>query len=124
MLNVATEPGFVMDEAETIWRHLDKLLTGHRLDGRLGSALFDALLGLRVTRPSYVKLTGLDDRTATRDLVGAAALGLLDAIGERRGRYYIAGEPLKQIWGVLRASRRSMADPCPTLMGEIRRHLS
>ncbi|WP_194164923.1 hypothetical protein [Pseudactinotalea sp. HY160] len=52
VLNVATEPGFVIDEAETIWRHLDELPPGNRLDGRLADALFDALLGLRVTRPT------------------------------------------------------------------------
>ena len=74
------------DEADEQWRHIDALLAQHRLPERVGNALFDGLLGLRVTRPTYVKLTGLDDRTATRDLVGAADLGLLEARGERRGR--------------------------------------
>jgi hypothetical protein len=40
------------DEAETQWRKLDELLAGHKLNERVGAALFDALLGLRVTRPS------------------------------------------------------------------------
>ena len=57
------------DEAETQWRMIDELVAAHRLNERVGTALFDALLGLRVTRPSYVKLTELDERTATRDLV-------------------------------------------------------
>lgn len=111
------------DEAEIQWRALDELVARHRLNERIGAALFDALLGLRVTRPSYVKLTELDERTATRDLVGAANLGLLEARGERRGRHYVAGEPLRQIQNELRAQRKPLTDPYPTLLGEVRRAL-
>lgn len=111
------------DEAEIQWRQIDELVAMHRLNERIGAALFDALIGLRVTRPSYVKLTELDERTATRDLVNAANLGLLEARGERRGRHYVAGEPLRQIQTDLRASRKPLDDPYPTLIGEIRRAL-
>jgi Fic family protein len=111
------------DEAEAQWRRIDELLAANKLNERLGPALFDAILGLRVTRPSYVKLTDLDERTATRDLVRAAELGLLDARGERRGRYYVAGEPLRQMQEQLRAERTPLEDPYPTLLGGIRRAL-
>lgn len=109
------------DEAEVQWHKIDELVAQHRLNERLGAALFDAMIGLRVTRPSYVKLTGLDERTATRDLVNAANTGLLDTRGERRGRHYVAGEPLRQIRAELRAARKPLDDPYPTLIGEIRR---
>ncbi|MEO5853034.1 MAG: hypothetical protein ABIQ15_11025 [Nocardioides sp.] len=46
------------EEAETQWAHIDRVIAQHRLPERLGNALFDALLGLRVTRPSYLKLRG------------------------------------------------------------------
>lgn len=111
------------NEAEIQWRKIDELVTQHRLNDRIGAALFDALIGLRVTRPSYVKLTELDERTATRDLVNAAETGLLEARGERRGRHYVAGKPLQQIQAELRAGRKPMADPYPTLIREIRRAL-
>lgn len=111
------------DEAEIQWRRIDELVGQHRLNERLGAALFDALIGLRVTRPSYVKLTELDARTATRDLVNAADTGLLEARGERRGRHYVAGEPLREIQAELRAQRKRLEDPYPTLSGEIRRAL-
>ena len=111
------------DEAETQWRGIDELLASHHLNERVGAARFDTLLGLRVTRPSYVKLTGLDERTATRDLVKAADLGLLEVRGERRGRHYVAGEPLQQMRDQLRATRKPLQDPYPSLMGEIRRAL-
>lgn len=111
------------DEAGIQWRKIDELISEHRLNDRIGAALFDALIGLRVTRPSYVKLTELDERTATRDLVNAANHGLLEARGERRGRHYVAGEPLRQIQAELRAERKPLDDPYPTLIGEIRRAL-
>ena len=111
------------DEAETQWRQIDELLAAHKLNERVGTALFDALLGLRVTRPSYVKLTELDERTATRDLVKAGRARTPRSRGERRGRHYVAGEPLRQIQEQLRADRRPLEDPYPTLTGEIRRAL-
>ncbi len=111
------------DEAETQWRKLDVLLANYKLNDRIEAALFDALIGLRVTRPSYVKLTDLDERTATRDLVKAAEAGLLEARGERRGRHYVAGEPLRLIQEQIRAERGPLTDPYPTLIGEIRRAL-
>lgn len=111
------------DEAETQWREIDELINARRLNDRVGAALFDALLGIRVTRPSYVKLTELDERTATRDLVNLAEVGLLDARGERRGRHYVAGEPLRQIRERLRAERSPLQDPYPNLVGEVRRAL-
>jgi Fic family protein len=108
-------------EAETQWTHIDQLITRHRLPDRLGNALFDALLGLRVTRPSYLKLTDVDERTGTRDLVAAAERGLLEAKGERRGRHYVAGPPLQTIRKQLREARHPLNDPYPTLTTEIRR---
>jgi Fic family protein len=111
------------DEAEIQSHKIDELLASYGLNARIGAALFDTLIGLRVTRPSYVKLTELDERTATRDLVNAANSGLLEARGERRGRHYVAGEPLRQIRDELRTGRKPLDDPYPTLLGEIRRAL-
>ncbi|GAB3738697.1 Fic family protein [Microlunatus parietis] len=111
------------DEAETQLRRVDELVAQHKLNERVGAALFDALLGLRVTRPSYVKLTGLDERTATRDLVNGADAGLLEARGERRGRHYVAGEPLRAIREELRTGRKPLTDPYPALLGQLRRAL-
>lgn len=105
----------------TLWVKFN--LRAHHMQAQTMRRRFDALLGLRVTRPSYVKLTELDERTATRDLGNAAELGLLEARGERRGRRYVAGEPLRQIQERLRAARKPLEDPYPTLLGEIRRAL-
>lgn len=108
-------------EAEQQWDHIDTIVRANKLPERLSTALFDALLGLRVTRPSYLKHAEVDERTATRDLVGASDLGLLAAKGERRGRYYLAGDQLTEIRQQLRSRRTPLIDPYPTLADEIRR---
>ncbi|MGI8869303.1 MAG: Fic family protein [Mycobacteriales bacterium] len=108
-------------DAERQWEHIDTIVGENSLPERLGAALFDALLGLRVTRPSYLKHADVDERTATRDLVRVADLGLLAAKGERRGRHYLAGEPLTAIREELRRGRAPLSDPYPTLAEEIRR---
>ena len=108
-------------EAERQWDHIDAIVGENKLPERLGAALFDALLGLRVTRPSYLKQVDVDERTATRDLVRAADIGLLEAKGERRGRHYLAGGALTAIRDDLRRRRAPLTDPYPTLTDEIRR---
>lgn len=111
-----------MDEAEQQLRLIDALVAEQGLNARLTDALFDATLGLRVTRPAYVKGTGLEERTATRDLMRAAEIGLLDARGERRGRHYVAGEPLRKIRNDARAQRKPLDDPFPNLTAQIHPH--
>ncbi|WP_066902547.1 Fic family protein [Millisia brevis] len=108
-----------IDEAEHQLRLIDALVADSGLNVRLTDALFDATLGLRVTRPAYVKSTGLDERTATRDLVKATDIGFLDARGERRGRHYVAGEPLRKIRSSVRSQRKPLDDPFPSLSAQI-----
>ena len=38
-------------------------------------------------------------------------LGLLEANGERRGRHYVAGVPLREFQDRLRADRRPLENP-------------
>lgn len=107
-------------EAERQWALIDSLVTDHGLPDRASEALFDALLGLRVTRPAYVKRTEVEDRTASRDLGRLVELDLLQPHGQTRGRYYTAGEPLREQILALRRQREPLRDPYPSLMDEIR----
>lgn len=109
------------DEADRIWAGLDAMIARHRLPERVADALFDAALGLRVTRPSYVKRVGVEERTATRDLARLVELGLLSARGERRGRHYVGGSGVLDLRREVRSRRSPVADPYPSLMDEIRR---
>ncbi|MQA35724.1 Fic family protein [Modestobacter roseus] len=108
-------------EAEELWTALDGLVAQHRLPERVSDPLFDAVLGLRVQRATYIKRTELEQRTATRDLAHLAELGLLEPVGQTRGRYYLAGERLRQLRAAARSTRQPLEDPYPGLMDEVRR---
>jgi Fic family protein len=110
-----------VDEAERSWVALDRLMTEHRLPDRVGDPLYDALLGLRVRRPTYVSRAGIEERTATRDLGRLVSVGLLEAVGTTRGRHYVAAESLIELRSRLRSTREPLDDPYPWLPDEIAR---
>ena len=86
-----------VEEADATWIELDQLVTEHDLPERVIDAMFDAVLGYRVRRATYVKRAEVTDQTATRDLAALVTEGILTPHGNGRGRYYTAGEPLSQI---------------------------
>ena len=100
-------------EASSTWIELDRLTTEHGLPERTTDAMFDAVLGYRLRRATYLKRTQVTEQTATRDLAALASEGILTARGNGRGRYYIAGEPLRQIGEARRARRAPLRDPYP-----------
>ena len=108
-------------EAERMWSRLDALVSEHALPDRVGDAMFDAMLGLRVRRTSYLKRVELEERTATRDLARLSDLGLLEAHGNTRGRFYLAGEILRDAARDARSDRHHLTDPYPWLVPELRR---
>lgn len=108
-------------DAERQWALIDSLAAQHGLPERTEEALFDAVLGLRVTRPSYVKRTEVEERTASRDLGRLVDLGLLQPHGQTRARHYTAGAPLREQMNLLRSRRTPLEDPYPHLVAEIRR---
>lgn len=108
-------------EAERLWMLIDALIADSSLPERVADPLFDALLGQRVTRPTYVKRAGLEERTASRDLGRLVDLGLLEPRGQTRGRYYVGSPQLLQLQRDLRQARGTISDPYPTLTDEVRR---
>jgi hypothetical protein len=82
-------------------------------------AMFDAVLGYRVRRATYLKRADVTDQTATRDLAALTSEGVLTAHGNGRGRYYTAGEPLRQIQGRRRARRAPLHDPYPWMRAKL-----
>jgi Fic family protein len=102
-----------VEEADATWIELDQLVTEHDLPERVIDAMFDAVLGYRVRRATYLKRAEVTDQTATRDLATLATAGILTPHGNGRGRYYTAGEPLTQIQQRRRARREPLRDPCP-----------
>ncbi|SBT54170.1 Fic family protein [Micromonospora narathiwatensis] len=102
-------------EASAIWRELDAVVSAGKLPERVTGLLYEAVLGYRVRRPLYIKLTNVEERTATRDLTRLADQGLLEARGERRGRHYVAGPALAEVRQRIREQRAPITDPYPEM---------
>lgn len=105
-------------ESERMWIELELLADRHALPGRTVSVLFDASLRLRVRNSTYragLKDSGeeITEQTAGRDLRLLVALGLLTAEGEKRGRHYVAGQPIVEMRQAIVSNRHVVdrADP-------------
>ena len=83
--------------AQRSYEVLDNFLAAHHLPDRSVDALYSAMLGFRLRRPTYVDQTGVDARTASRDFKALTDAGLLRAVGETKGRHYVAGPALEAI---------------------------
>lgn len=108
-----------IDEASEIWRELDALIASHRLPGRVSGLLYEAILGYRLRRSSYMKMADIENRTASRDLGRLADLGLLESQGETRGRYYTAGQYLRELHDTCRKRRQPITDPYPWMRARL-----
>jgi Fic family protein len=109
-----------MEEASEIWMELDNLVAAHHLSERVTGMLYEAVLGYRVRRSGYMKMSEVEKHTATRDLGRLAELGFLNAQGETRGRYYLAGPSLR----ALREERRKRRQPITDLYPWMRSRLT
>ncbi len=82
-------------ESERMWVELERAAHDLRLPERSVTALFDAMIGLRVRNSTYRAYfedtpEEITEATATRDLQKLVQADLLEARGERRGRHYVA----------------------------------
>jgi Fic family protein len=82
-----------------IWTGLEELALDANLNVRVTNALWDAFFGRSVTAGYYRSLADVSPATATNDLSGAVSAGLLEAVGQRRGRRYVATERLGGLLG-------------------------
>jgi len=118
------------EEVERLWRECDSLARAHGLAERSAGGLSDAALGFRLRNSTYrsvVDITAgeqISDLTSSRDLKAMVDAGLLVAVGEKRGRYYVAGTPLVEVWRRIRATRPPRSDLDPFLVAQQRMQLS
>jgi len=106
-------------EADVTWIELDDLAGQLGLPERTIDAMFDAVLGYRVRRATYLKRAEITDQTATRDLAALATEGIVTAHGTGRGRFYTAGQPLRDIQERRRAQRAPLRDPYPWMRAKL-----
>jgi Fic family protein len=108
-----------MEEAEALWDRCDQLVRAKRLPDRCIGTLCDASRGWRFRRSMYIKSVKtsagetITDATATRDLRAITEAGLLDPVGERRGRYYQPSDELRAVWASIRSVRPARGDDDP-----------
>ena len=80
-----------------IWGQIETLRVSLGLPERCESALMDAAFGYNVRNQRYRVEHGISDVVASRDLKRLSEAGLLKPVGEKRGRYYLAGTPVREI---------------------------
>lgn len=98
-------------ESERIWDELERLIQQHKLADRTLAALFDAAIGLRIRNSSYraaLEAAGetISKQVATIDLRSMVHAGLLEQKGQKRGTFYVAAPPLREIRSRLTAGRQ------------------
>lgn len=76
---------------------MEKLRKRHGLPERVEMVLMDAAFNYKVRNVRYRHENDISDVVASRDLKRLSDLGYLMPVGEKRGRYYVAAQPLKDI---------------------------
>lgn len=98
-------------EIQRLWGRLEEELEIQRLNPRMIVALADAALGFRVRNSAYRKLAEVSDQVASKDLRALVEHDLLVPKGDKKWRYYIASERLRQARANSRDTRKMKTDP-------------
>jgi len=93
------------------WQKATSLIVQHKLPQRMELALVDAIFGFRVRNTRYRTENDISDVVASRDLKKLCDVNLLEPVGDKRGRYYMAANPLKTIRADITRNRQKIADP-------------
>jgi Fic family protein len=116
-------------EIENLWNGCVEMTEQTPLPERCAAGLMDAALGVRIRRKIYRSsaeaATGeeISDLTASRDLKAMVDAGLLEAVGERRARYYLAGDALTRLREEIRSKRPAESADDPFALVRERRQL-
>jgi len=117
-------------EIEQLWNSCLALVERSGLPERCAAGLMDAAYGLRIRRGSYLSsaqdVVGeeISEQSASRDLKTMVDLGLLEPVGERRARYYLAGDAPRRLHDEIRAQRPPATANDPFAVVRERRQLS
>jgi Fic family protein len=117
------------EEIEKLWNACVKLTEARSLPERCAAGLMDAALGVRIRRKVYRSSTEaatgeeISDLTASRDLKALVDAGLLEPVGERRARYYLAGGTLTGLREDIRSRRPPASQDDPFAIVRERRQL-
>jgi Fic family protein len=90
---------------------IDEVIAHAKLPPRTFFALADTTQGLRLVNSRYRHVAEISQNLASRDLANLCQMGLLESHGEKRGRFYTAAAPLKDIRTRTREPRLPIPDP-------------
>jgi Fic family protein len=97
-------------EQSRIWDELEVIAVREALPERCVLGLMDAAMGFRVRNATYRAAAEISPNLASRDLKLLADRRLLEPIGDRRGRWYVASDAVKAVRERAREPRTSI-DP-------------
>ena len=98
------------EEYEALYERISELVTREKLNDRMTLPLFDAALGMQLTRSRYKTDAEVNEVIATRDLRKLSELEFLDPEGEKRGRVYKPSKLLRSLRDETRI-RKPMENP-------------
>jgi Fic family protein len=90
---------------------VEDLVAKYKLPERTFFALADTTQGFRLVNSRYRSVAEISQNLASRDLAHLCELNLLEAHGERRGRFYTATAITKEIRAKTREPRAPIPDP-------------
>ncbi len=86
-----------LERVAQVYDAVEKMLHARRLPDRAGAPVVNAALNYVVRNEDYRREADVSMNLASRDLKQLADAGILVAIGEKRGRHYVAGPDLKAL---------------------------
>jgi Fic family protein len=95
---------------EKVWDEVEVQVRRLLLPERCIVSVAEAALGYKIANPTYRNSAGVSEVVARNDLRELTQRGLLESIGEKRGRYYVASPSLKEI-KVRVAENKRIPDP-------------
>jgi Fic family protein len=108
---------------QRIWVVVEEAVAAAGLAPRVANAVWDAFFGRSVSPRYYRPLADVSPATATNDLAGAVAAGLLRPEGRARSRTYLAGDGLyRRIGAALGVPVEGQGEPSrAAIVGELTR---
>lgn len=115
----------LIQRSRSMSRAFDEIAKIIKLNGlheRMSMTLIDATFGYRVRSGRYQEENQVSDVVASRDLRKLSEMGFLSPVGEKRGRYYLAGEPLREIYRKARINNVRAANPYDLVRNDSSKH--
>ena len=103
-----------MIEARETWEAVASAVARANLDERATYAVYLAAVGRKVRRSDHIEFSEVSERVASSDLKRLVDAGLLGAVGEKRGRFYVASARVRNMRDATRVPRDTIPDPFST----------